>query len=328
MRLTGAGLALLFAACTPAAVDEAGFAEAADLAESVDPGNLERTVTTIANEHRDDVTVPCDGYEPKDGFPACELSRDAAVSEVADTLASFGYAPVVEPLGDSPPAFNVIAERQGETRPEEVILVGAHLDAFYSGADDNTSAVAALLEIARIVRSRRFARTVRFVGFDLEEYGAVGSTRYVAAGGADDVVLALILECLGYASSDPDSQDGLPGIDLGSRGDFLLVVANGDSIESARRSLALNHAFDFTSMKGLAAGGSAWYPLTSALTRSDNGPFWLESIPALMFTDTADLRNPHYHETTDTPETLSLPFFVGATQAVAASVGLFAQVLP
>jgi len=180
----------------------------------------------IANDHRDDVKVPCDGYEPKRGLPAFELSRDAAIAEVADTLASFGYARIVEPLGDSPPAFNVIAEQRGETRRGEVVLVGAHLDAYHSGADDNTSAVASMLEIARPVRGRRFARTVRLVGFDLEEYGAVGSTRYIAAGSAGDVVLALILECVGYASSEPGSQDGLPGSRLGDGGDFLLVVGN------------------------------------------------------------------------------------------------------
>jgi hypothetical protein len=107
-----------------------------------------------------------------------------------------------------------------------------------------------------------------------------------------------------------------------------MIVANGDSIEHAQRMLALNHAHGFMHAKGVAAGESGWFPLTGALTRSDNGPLWLERIPAVMLTDTADLRNPNYHEPSDLPATLDPEFLKGATQISVGSVALFAELLP
>jgi hypothetical protein len=145
---------------------------------------------------------------------------------------------------------------------------------------------------------------------------------------ARDVVFALILECVGYVSNAPGSQEGLPGLAVGDVGDFLMLVSNGDSIDQASRMLALNHANGFLHTKGIAAGGSGWFPLTSALTRSDNGPLWLERIPAVMLTDTANLRNPHYHKASDTAETLNANFLGGATRVSVASVALFAELLP
>lgn len=317
--------ALLVAGCTAEPPDTTGFARAAALARRVDPEAVMARVERLATEHAADDKVDCQGYQAKDGFPACELSRDAALEMVIEELSTHGYAPSVVTLGAGPEAHNVVAEKIGRDAPNEVVLVAAHIDAFHAGADDNSSGVAAMLEVARHVSEKRFSRTVRFVGFDLEEYGAVGSTRYVRAGLADDVVFAVVLECVGFVSPH---QDALPGLSLGERGDFLLVVGNDDSREQARRLLALNHEYGFVKMQGITASGDGWYPLTSALTRSDNGPFWLERIPSVMLTDTADLRNPNYHEPGDRPRTLNLEFLGGATSVALASVALLAGLLP
>ncbi len=50
------------------------------------------------------------------------------------------------------------------------------------------------------------------------------------------------------------------------------------------------------------------------LLRSDHAPFWRAGLPALMWTDTAEFRNPHYHRPTDTPETLDYEFLAGVTR--------------
>ena len=50
------------------------------------------------------------------------------------------------------------------------------------------------------------------------------------------------------------------------------------------------------------------------LLRSDHAPFWRAGLPALMWTDTAEFRNPHYHRATDTPETLDHDFLAGVTR--------------
>jgi hypothetical protein len=56
------------------------------------------------------------------------------------------------------------------------------------------------------------------------------------------------------------------------------------------------------------------------LARSDQEPFWRVGVPALMWTDTADFRNPHYHQTTDTPDTLDYDFLRRVTQLLVAQV--------
>ena len=68
-------------------------------------------------------------------------------------------------------------------------------------------------------------------------------------------------------------------------------------------------------------------PLKGALTldvlRSDHAPFWLQDIGAVMVTDTAYLRNPHYHQLTDTLETIDRTFFVRSSQAVVNALGYY-----
>ena len=56
------------------------------------------------------------------------------------------------------------------------------------------------------------------------------------------------------------------------------------------------------------------------LARSDHVPFWEREIPAVMWTDTAEFRNPHYHQATDTPETLDYGFLRAVTQILTATV--------
>ena len=54
--------------------------------------------------------------------------------------------------------------------------------------------------------------------------------------------------------------------------------------------------------------------------RSDHAAFWDEGYSAVMLTDTANFRNPHYHQPTDTIETLDLNFLEGVIDIVMASV--------
>jgi Zn-dependent M28 family amino/carboxypeptidase len=225
-------------------------------------------------------------------------------------------------------AHNVVAELRGTRRPSEVVLIAAHADAFYAGADDNSSGVAAMLEVARVAASHRFVRTVRFVGFDLEERGNVGSTRYVEAGLARDVAAALILECVGFTDKRKGSQNSPPGLQLGDVGDSLVIAANEDSRHLAQRMLAINHALNLIELRAVIAGGQGAAFFTGALLRSDNGPFWLRAVPALMLTDTADYRNPNYHRASDTPHTLDPEFLAGSTRLVAASLAIFAELEP
>ena len=181
-----------------------------------------------------------------------------------------------------------------------------------TGADDNASAVAVLIEVARLLRSLSPKRTVRFVGFACEESpyfhtGEMGSQEYARACRVrgEKIVGMLCLEMVGYFSSEPGSQkvpETIPRFFhplFPRRGDFLAAVGN---LHSWRLSWQFRRGFS----------GAVKFPLFSIvlpervkeIRMSDNSSFWDQGYAALMLTDTSFLRNPHYHKATDTPETL------------------------
>ncbi len=132
---------------------------------------------------------------------------------------------------------------------------------------------------------------------------------------------AIILECVGFASHDEGSQRIPPGIPIAvpTVGNFLGIIGNEASQalvtaveQSARRSVP-----DLKTI-GLAVPGQG--KGLSDVRRSDHAAFWDEGYPAVMLTDTANFRNPHYHQPTDTIETLNLPFLEEVIEAVVGSV--------
>jgi hypothetical protein len=225
-------LLALALACSPNAPEMTDYKKAAKVGREVAATNLMMWVEQFTFLRANDVTVNNHGFLPKNLFPSCNLTRDASVNLVSNALKSMGYAPDMVNLGELPHvAYNIVAMWPGTSRPEEVVLVASHLDAIYTGEDDNGSAVAAMLETARIIRKYNFIRTIRFVAFDLEKFGSIGSTHYLKAGYADDVVVAIVMDRMGYASGEPGTQDDILGVELPDIGDFLLVIGNNNSID-------------------------------------------------------------------------------------------------
>jgi Zn-dependent M28 family amino/carboxypeptidase len=320
---------MILPACTPTGPDTGGFEAAAGVANDVEGGHLMPLVRQLAAAHERDTPLSNDGFTPEEDFPSDHLTRDSAVALVASEFSAMGYLPTTVVLGEGVHAtYNVVAEWPGMSHKNEVVLVGCHLDAFYSGADDNGSAVAAVLETARAVRMHRFARTIRFVAFDLEEFGSIGSTRYIQAGFADDVVQAIVLDMVGYASSEPGSQKDVLGIRLPETGDFLIVAGNQNSAEMVQQIAAMSSSMGLAKVQGVLAPGDGTYFLSTVFMRSDHGLLWFRGIPAVFFTDGAGFRNPHYHKASDTPETLDPQFLERNTRVLAAAVALFAEVQP
>lgn len=205
---------------------------------------------------------------------------------------------------------NLQATRLGCSRTEEIILLGAHYDTVPGspGANDNGSGVAALLEISRMFAAVEPVRTVRFVAFVNEEppffmTPAQGSMRYAseARRRGDDIHLMASLETIGYYRDDVGSQLYPPLFRwfYPDRGNFLAFVSNYRSRKTMR---ALAHAFrescDFP-LEHVATfervPGVAW---------SDHYSFWRHRYRALMVTDTAPYRYPHYHSPDDTADKL------------------------
>lgn len=263
------------------------------------------------------------------------LARPDALAQAIDFLTSelegMGYTVETEayPVGDAM-ATNLYVEVPGTERPAERVVIGAHYDSVPStpGADDNASGVAAGLELARAFANRPQPQTVRFVFFANEEppyfqtdsMGSLVHARGLAA--ADAAVSVMVsLEMLGYYSDEPDSQEvplGLAGL-FPDTGNFLAFVSD---VQSSGQLDAAHAAFMGASgfpAEKLAAPGN----LPEA-GFSDHWSFWQAGYRALMITDTAFFRNPHYHEPTDTVDTLDYARFgllfeglVGVVEALA-----------
>jgi len=252
----------------------------------------------------------------------------AAAELVERELADAGYSPQRQTyLVGGREVANIVAELPGGKRADEVVVVGAHYDTVWStpGADDNASAVAVLIEVARLMRHLKPARTVRFVGFACEEpphfhTGDMGSQFHArqCRAARERVHGMLCLEMVGYFTSEPNSQTIPPGIPrvfhslLPRRGDFLAAVGNLRSwrlLWQFRRGFKRAVKFPLWSL--------ALPESIHEIRLSDNSSFWDQGYPALMVTDTSFLRNPHYHQATDTPDTLDYERMAEVTVGVA-----------
>lgn len=303
-----APLALLLAASCSSTepIPEERLESLAQLALQVDGERLMADVRELTGIRRTDTPLACTPEHQERAPARCHLTQSGVRAVLQSRFESLGLPVRLQRSEDvGLELINVVAELPGTTRPEEIILVGAHFDAYYQGADDNASGVAALLELARVLSSHRFERTVRFVGFDMEELGLAGSTHYVNTSRGEHLVAALVFDSIGYYDSTAGSQQTLPGLPSPSEGDFLAVIGNDSSRHLATELHELNTRLGLMKTVTLLTPGEGASPLTGNLMRSDHTPFWLTGGKALFLTDTANFRNPHYHQETDVPETLS-----------------------
>ena len=221
---------------------------------------------------------------------------------------------------------NVIGTVRGQQDISPLILA-AHYDTISDspGADDNASALAVLLEVAHRIGSRPSQRPIQFIAFCLEEEGLLGSQAYAAhlAAMQQSVYGALVLECVGYARDEEGSQKIPPGVPIAvpSVGNFLAVIGNQASAGLTQSvSQAMGRHLPIVPL--VVPGNGELLPDTR---RSDHTSFWEQGFPAVMLTDTANFRNPHYHRPTDTIDTLNLDFMVSVADAVTAVVMAFAN---
>ncbi len=229
------------------------------------------------------------------------------------------------------PCANLEVARGGSSRPEQILLVGAHYDSVRGspGADDNASGVAALLEISRLFAAVVPSVAVRFVAFVNEEApfflsGEQGSMMYARSARArsDDIRLMLSLEMLGYYRADPGSQRYPPLFRrfYPDRGDFLGFVSDFRS-----RRMMLRMARLFRAHSGFPLEHVATFRFVPGVAWSDHRSFWRHGYRALMVTDTAFYRNPHYHRAEDTPDKLAYPQLAHVTNGLFRSLAVLAR---
>ncbi len=205
------------------------------------------------------------------------------------------------------------------------LILAAHFDTVMGspGADDNASGLTVLLEVAGRLREVPLGRPVRFIAFNLEEedrlaerQGLFGSLAYAAHLRATDqhILGAIVLECVGYARSEEGTQQVPPSVPIAvpSTGDFLGVIGNAAS--AALTASVEKAAKPHVPVVSLVVPGNG--ELLPDTRRSDHAAFWHYGYPAVMLTDTADFRNPHYHQPTDTIETVNMDFLSRVAAAV------------
>lgn len=230
---------------------------------------------------------------------------------------------------------NLVAEIPGTKRADQIIVLGAHYDTVETtpGADDNASAVAVLIEVARMLRDCAPKRTIRFVAFACEEpphyfTHEMGSQVYArqCRSRGERIIGMLCLEMVGYFLSAKRSQrvpDAIPKFlhwAFPRRGNFLAAVGNMPSWKLCwkfRRGFKRATRFPLFSI--------CLPEIIHDIRRSDNSSFWDQGYPALMLTDTSYLRNPHYHLASDTPETLDYESMASVAIGVAGGVAHLAR---
>lgn len=308
-------------------LDAAILHNAALMANTITQEGLYALLNNVVDGHKNDFS-PDDFYQHiYPGEPIMENYTHKEVRQtILKTLEKMGVYPMEQANTSTRSLLNIVSEIEGDTYPDEVVQVSAHYDAFYAAADDNSSGVAALLAIAQAAKKQHFARTLRFVFFDYEEVGFLGSSYFVKKLPYQETLYAnLVFDCIGYYSDRSFSQRGIIGIFAPTTGNFLAVVANEDSKKLAAEFEEMQHQKKFLPLFTLTVPGNGIHWLTSFLQRSDHVPFWEKRLPTLLLTDTGDLRNPHYHEPSDLPETIHLPLYTQAVRLSATALAYWAN---
>jgi hypothetical protein len=241
--------------------------------------------------------------------------RDRARQYILKSLEDAGWTPQQQSFDSG---INIYAERSGSDPNAGTILVAAHYDTVEQspGVDDNATSVATVLEIARLFAQQPMQRTLQVVFFDQEEEGAVGSQVFVDRLPTQTLQGAIVMDMLGYACHDKGCQSYPPVLPVKpptDRGDFLAVIGDRGH-QPLIDSFAQSGQSKLPQVLSLAVptfGG-----LAPDLVRSDHAPFWKKGLGAVLVTDTANFRNPNYHKSSDTLDTIDRDFFVGSAQVV------------
>jgi Zn-dependent M28 family amino/carboxypeptidase len=243
-------------------------------------------------------------------FIPTKLNEAATFLETSFTKAGYkAKRQTFKALGEN--VSNIEVEIKGVSKPEEIVIVGAHYDSVYGspGANDNGSGAVAVLALSRYFYGKKMHRTLRFLEFvneeppffqENEEKG-MGSWEYARGcrENNENIVAMLSLETVGYFSDIEGSQKYPPSLNFfyPTRGNFIAFVGNISSRNLTRQAIGI-----FRAESKFPSEGIATFQFIPGIGWSDHWSFWKEGYPAIMITDTAPYRYPYYHTNEDTIE--------------------------
>lgn len=237
---------------------------------------------------------------------------EAAAAYIEATLAGMGYRVVSQPYEAHDRSVRnleaTVEPAGGDTGEAPSLVIGAHYDSAGSapGANDNGTGTAAVIELARLLKDARLTHRLRLVLFVNEEppyfrTPDMGSLRYAEAllARGEPVAGMLSLETLGSFSDEPGSQSYPRPLSalFPDTGNFIAFVGM-----PASRRLVHKAVGSFRSHTAFPTEGGVAPASIPGIDWSDHWSFAQHGIPAVMVTDTAPFRYPHYHEPTDTPD--------------------------
>lgn len=295
---------------SPASVLTALQSNASSLSQTLEERSIESPSISPERLLTDLRALEFERYSPAE--------RAQARHYLSQTLTDAGWS-VQRQIFDG--GVNLYAERPGTDPNAGAILVGAHYDSVERspGIDDNATGVAVVLEVARLLGAIPTPHPLKVALFDLEEAGLLGSKAFVNEMEHGSLDGALIMEMVGYSCDVAGCQqypDRLPIPQPSDRGDFIAVI--GDQGHAQLIAAFQPSSSTFPSVFTLAI--PILGPIIPDLLRSDHVPFWQTGIGAVMVTDTANFRNPHYHQPTDRVDTIDPDFLNGVAQIVVDAV--------
>lgn len=266
-------------------------------------------------------------FPPEERYAGMPHTHLNSAQYLTDTLRGIGLEPQLATGGEADRSIlSVWADIPGGARADEIVLVSAHHDAWFFGADDNATGVAVILEVARALADAAPDRTIRIASFDREEEGMVGAASYAADHPDLNLYRVVNLDSVGFTDKAAGSQQSILGLDAPDTGDFLAVIAAEASQDDLLRSITLAEQLpDPVKLTGVVARSDAHGALLSDLLRSDHAPFWAQGVPGLFLTDTTEFRNPRYHTAEDTVDTLDPAFLTQVGGFTAGVVAAFAE---
>jgi len=191
--------------------------------------------------------------------------------------------------------WNVVATQTGTVYPYAQYIVGAHYDSVDNpGADDDASGVAGLLEIARVISQYDTEYTIKFIAFDMEEWGLIGSEAYVEDHINDDIRGMVQLDMIAYDDGDYATRI------YGRSASNPLKYAVADALTEYGNGLSV-------SVRG-------------EMDASDHAPFEWAGFQACLVIEDGFGSNPCYHracDSVDTPNYISYPYAADHVRSIA-----------
>ena len=272
-------------------------ASASSVPVTVDPVRLQRHVRMLAET-----------FAPRSEANPENLKRTAQY--LRQEFSQAGARVSMQPVKVPGQVFdNVIARFGPEHGPR--IVIGAHYDAYdeFPGADDNASGVAGLIELAHLLGRIELPLAVELVGYTLEEppyfagphMGSAVHAQSLTAANVD-VRMVIVLEMIGYFDHRAGTQNyphRLLKPFYPSTGNYVVVVGKLDqraALRTVKRAMT-----GATPLPVYSINAPRSMP---GVDFSDHRNYWSRGYSAVMITDTAFYRNPHYHTPNDTEDQL------------------------